>query len=104
MRVGGRLSHSSYDYDKKHQIILNSSSHLTRLIFNYEHIRHMHAGPQLLLCTIRKYIWPVSGRRLARRIVKSCVTCRRFSNQALLPMMGQLPSASALRLRIHSIQ
>lgn len=92
MRVGGRLSHSSYDYDKKHQIILNASSHLTRLIFNYEHIRHMHAGPQLLLCTIREYIWPVSGRRLARRIVKSCVTCRRFSNQALLPMMGQLPS------------
>ncbi|CAH2108901.1 unnamed protein product [Euphydryas editha] len=53
IRVGGRLDNSDYDFDKKHPILLHSSHCLTKLIFEREHLRYMHAGPQLLLSVIQ---------------------------------------------------
>ncbi|XP_028042548.1 uncharacterized protein LOC114252241 [Bombyx mandarina] len=92
IRVGGRINASNYSYDKKHPILLDSSHHLTRLIFEHEHIRNMHAGPQLLLATVREYVWPLNGRRLARRTVYRCVRCRRIQGKTLIPKMGDLPA------------
>ncbi|XP_047527076.1 uncharacterized protein LOC125064193 [Vanessa atalanta] len=92
IRVGGRLEHSNYDYEKKHPIVLQSKHYLTILIFRYEHIKQMHAGPQLLLYTVRNYIWPLAGRNLARRTVRNCVRCRRLQGRTLTPIMGHLPS------------
>ncbi|KAI5640762.1 mab-21 protein domain-containing protein [Phthorimaea operculella] len=89
--VGGRLDRSTYTYSKKHPIILDSKHHLTKLIFQHRHVQLMHAGPQLLLYSIRESIWPVSGRRLARSIVNACTVCRRFKGQTLAPKMGSLP-------------
>ncbi|XP_047543339.1 uncharacterized protein LOC125075672 [Vanessa atalanta] len=51
----------------------------------------MHAGPQLLLSTIREYVWPINGRRLARQTVFRCVRCRRIQGKTLSPKMGDLP-------------
>lgn len=92
IRVGGRLDASSYAYEKKHPVLLHASHYLTRLIFEREHTRTMHAGPQLLLATIRETIWPVNGRRLAIRVVNNCVRCRRIAGRTLTPKMGNLPS------------
>ncbi|XP_045778928.1 uncharacterized protein LOC123876677 isoform X1 [Maniola jurtina] len=92
MRVGGRLEHSNYDFDKKHPILLHSKHQLSCLIFRYEHVRQMHAGPQLLLYTVRNYVWPLGGRQLARRTVRNCVQCRRFQGKTITPLMGHLPA------------
>lgn len=51
----------------------------------------MHAGAQLLLATVREYVWPVNGRYLARRTVNKCVRCVRLRGNTLLPKMGDLP-------------
>lgn len=91
IRVGGRLNNSDYNFDKKHPILLHSTHHLTKLIFEREHLRYMHAGPQLLLSVIRDSIWPINGRRLARNTVHKCVTCRRHQGRAIHPIMGNLP-------------
>ncbi|KAJ8911369.1 hypothetical protein NQ315_011662, partial [Exocentrus adspersus] len=72
LRVGGRLSNSDYPYSKKHPILLSPKHHLTKLIFESEHKRLLHAGPQLLLSTIRDTFWPIAGRNLARKVVHSC--------------------------------
>lgn len=92
IRVGGRINASNYSYDKRHPILLHSSHHLTKLYFEKEHLRLLHAGPQLLLASVREAVWPVSGRHLARRTVNKCVCCRRLSGKTLCPKMGNLPS------------
>ncbi|XP_049883729.1 uncharacterized protein LOC126379136 [Pectinophora gossypiella] len=92
MRVGGRLDSSTYSFTKKHPAILDSNHHLTKLIFQYEHLRLLHAGPALMLSTVREYVWPTSGRRLARAVARACVACRRLRPAPLAPRMGELPA------------
>ncbi|CAG4958844.1 unnamed protein product [Colias eurytheme] len=57
-----------------------------------EHLRSLHAGPQLLLAGFRDQFWPLGGRTLARKIVRQCVICTRFRGKTMEPLMGQLPS------------
>ncbi|XP_037298360.1 uncharacterized protein LOC119190482 [Manduca sexta] len=53
----------------------------------------MHAGPQLLLATIRETYWPLGGRNLARLCYRQCVRCQRFKAQVVQTQMGNLPSS-----------
>lgn len=92
IRVGGRIQASEYSFDMKHPILLQSSHRLTKLLFQQEHQRLLHAGPQALLAAIRTRFWPIGGRDLARRTVKSCTICRRFRAQSVKAIMGNLPS------------
>lgn len=92
IRVGGRLDNSDYSFNKKHPVLLDSSHYVTKLYFIREHIKHLHAGPQLLLAIVRESVWPINGRKLARRVVNQCFTCVRVRGQALNPKMGNLPA------------
>lgn len=92
LRVGGRLSNTKYDYDKKHPILLHSKHHFTKILFIQEHNRLLHAGPQMLLSSIRERVWPLGGRDLARRTARSCIKCQRISARTLENIMGNLPS------------
>ncbi|KAK9703675.1 methyltransferase (DUF5641) [Popillia japonica] len=66
IRVGGRLANADFEYDKKYPILLSSKHYLTKLIFQREHLRLYHAGPQLLLASVREKFWPLAGRNLAK--------------------------------------
>lgn len=92
IRVGGRIDASACAYEKRHPILLHSNHQLTKLYFQQEHIKNMHAGPQLLLANVRELVWPINGRHLARRTVNNCVVCRRVRGKTLVPKMGDLPS------------
>lgn len=92
MRVGGRLDNSTYDYNKKHPMIVDSRHYLTKLLFEHYHLQLMHAGPQLLLSSIREMYWPVGGRQVARQTYRKCVTCRRVKGEVAGQIMGGLPS------------
>lgn len=93
IRVGGRLVNShTFSYSKKHPILLCSKHIFTRLLFQFEHKRLLHAGPQLLLATIRESWWPLKGRDLAKQTVHNCITCTRQKGKALSVKMGNLPS------------
>lgn len=91
MRVGGRLVNSDFSFERKHPIIIQSSHELSKLIFRFEHLKLMHAGPQLLLCKARESFWPIGGRNLARFTYRQCVRCKRMKGQTVLPQMGNLP-------------
>jgi hypothetical protein len=54
---GGRLQQSTIPYQAIHQVIFPSNSHLTKLIVTSEHIRLHHAGPQLLIASLRERYW-----------------------------------------------
>lgn len=91
IRVGGRLENADISFNKKHPIILDYKHHLTTLLMQQEHLKLMHCGPQQLLYSIREKYWPISGRRLARTIVKRCVICFRAKPIACEYLMGNLP-------------
>lgn len=93
IRVGGRLYNStSFDYNKKHPILLSSKHYLSELLVRYEHLRLLHAGSQLVLSCMREDWWLLGARNLIRKIVHECVTCRRMRGKTLTPIMGNLPS------------
>ncbi|XP_018358515.1 PREDICTED: uncharacterized protein LOC108758199 [Trachymyrmex cornetzi] len=93
IRVGGRLKNSDFTIDKKHPIVLAAEHKFTKLLFNRKHLRLLHAGPQLLLYSIREQFWPLGGRNLARKTVRNCIKCfRNKPRQSPIPM-GELPSS-----------
>ncbi|KAG7295897.1 hypothetical protein JYU34_020982 [Plutella xylostella] len=90
IRVGGRLSNATeFDYNKKHPVLLCSKHRFTLLLVRDEHIRLLHAGPQLLLATVRECYWPLGGRNLARQVVRRCVICSRLKGNTLTPYHGR---------------
>nr|CAH7767395.1 unnamed protein product [Callosobruchus chinensis] len=93
LRVGGRLKNSMYSYDKKHPIILSSKHHLSKLIFEREHLKFYHIGPQALLASTREKFWVIGGKSLAKYVIKKCITCFRHNAKILNPIMGNLPKA-----------
>lgn len=92
IRVGGRLKHSNYSFDKKHQIILPASHRLTELILQEEHKRLLHCGAQNLLASVRERFWPISGRNACKKIIRSCITCFKVNPSHSDYLMGNLPS------------
>ncbi|XP_067214210.1 uncharacterized protein [Linepithema humile] len=91
LRVGGRLAHSEFDFDKRHPMILSSKHCLTKLIFENEHRLLLHVGPQSLLAQVREKYWPIGGRNLARQVVHRCIVCFRNKPKAIIPQMADLP-------------
>ena len=93
LRVGGRLQLSYLDYAKKHPILLAPKHKFTLLLFEAEHKRLLHAGPQLLLSTIRENYWVIGGRNLARKVTHQCIKCFRANPKPLTQIMGCLPKS-----------
>lgn len=96
MRVGGRLLNSNFCYEKKHPLLLQSTHQFTKLLFYSEHKRLLHAGPQLLLASIRDIYWPIGGRNLAKACYHRCVQCTRIRGKSVAPIMGNLPQQRLL--------
>ncbi|XP_053663830.1 uncharacterized protein LOC128712990 [Anopheles marshallii] len=82
LRIGGRLGNANISKDVKHPIILAASHHLSTLLVSAYHLQLLHAGPQLMLATIRQRFWLIGGRNLARSVYHRCHTC--FKNKPVL--------------------
>ncbi|XP_049289532.1 uncharacterized protein LOC125767221 [Anopheles funestus] len=92
LRIGGRLRNAPVSETRKHPILLDSKHPLTILIMQSYHQQLLHAGPQLLVATIRERFWPLRVRNLARRVVHECVKCFRSRPTTMQQIMGDLPS------------
>ncbi|XP_018395414.1 PREDICTED: uncharacterized protein LOC108773931 [Cyphomyrmex costatus] len=91
LRVGGRLQHSSWAFERKYPIILPDKSKFSRLLFERQHQRLLHGSQIQMLTSIRNRYWPIRGRNLARRVCRECVRCARANPQELSQLMGSLP-------------
>ncbi|KAJ8927556.1 hypothetical protein NQ314_019961 [Rhamnusium bicolor] len=67
LRVGGRLKHSQLPFSAKHPLLLSGKHILSKLIFEDAHKALLHAGPQLLLATVRQTYWVTSGMNVAKK-------------------------------------
>nr|CAH7750739.1 unnamed protein product [Callosobruchus chinensis] len=91
LRVGGRLKNSPYELNKKYPMLLHAEHLITKLLFEYEHYRLMHVGPNTLLSIIRENFWVLKGRNLARNTVRKCLICVRYKPIVAKLIMGNLP-------------
>ena len=73
LRVGGKLQAVTLNFERKHPIVLPDKHRLTKLIFEREHRRLLHAGPQALLAMVHSRYWPLNRRNLARRTFHECI-------------------------------
>lgn len=91
LRVGGRLSQSTLDYQAQHPIILHGKDHLANLIIIHEHKRLCHAGPKLTLGSLQQQFHIIGARRIVRRHTQQCKVCRRAAPRIANQLMGQVP-------------
>ncbi|XP_070524007.1 uncharacterized protein [Cardiocondyla obscurior] len=93
LRVGGRLQHSSINYNQKHPIILSKDSYFAKLVIDKCHRMTLHGGVQLTLATIRQRYWILGGRQIVKSFIHKCAKCIRWKGTACFPLMGSLPHA-----------
>jgi len=92
LRVGGRLERAAIPYFQKHPALLPKNHHVVEVLARHYHIKHLHAGPTLLLSILREQFWPIRGLDLAKRTTRRCVTCHRHKAVTSSQIMGQLPA------------
>ena len=92
LRVGGRLTSSSFMYGVKHPLIMPASSHITRMLIGYYHEKPRHQGRGLTMNAIRTSgIWIIGCSRAVASYIYKCVTCRLIRGKALGQRMADLP-------------
>ena len=92
LRLGGRLQQTTLPYQRMHQIILPSNHHFTKLVVSSEQISLHHAGPQLLIASLRETFGIPRIRNSVKTVILQCLTCYRFKAQATQQLFGELPS------------
>jgi len=93
MRVGGRIQLARVPEDQRHPAVLPRKHPLTTLIIGYEHLRLLHAGPQLLQGALQRRFWILCARDAVRQCTRKCVICVRHRGEVCQQMMGNLPAA-----------
>lgn len=101
LRVGGRLSRSeTFNYDRRHPMLLPREHRLTALVIEEYHRRFSHPGLQTLQNLISQDFWILSSKRAINAITSSCLKCYRVRPQvASPPLMGDLPAFRVSQLK-----
>lgn len=95
IKMKGRIQYSDLSSSEKHPVILPSKSYVVKLIIEEVHRKQMHAGINQTLVALRDHYWVITGRAVVRRVVKSCIMCRKYA-----PVRLQVPMAPIPRDRV----
>ena len=92
IRVGGRLSRSSYPFEEKHPILLPPKHEVTYLIMKHYHERTWHQGRHLTLGALRQagYYVMKQGRTISK-FISACLICRKLRQVPKPQLMSDLP-------------
>ena len=71
--------------------ILEASSRLAELIMLHAHNQDHRRGPSALLAVARRWAWIIRGRKLAQKVVRACMFCRRRDQKQAEQIMGSVP-------------
>lgn len=82
LRVGGRTGH--------HPIIISHDHHLAEVIVVHYHSLS-HSGIEWTLALIREKYWITKPRGIIRKVIRSCVRCKRLFGKPAVQIMANLP-------------
>ncbi|GFT27619.1 integrase catalytic domain-containing protein [Trichonephila clavipes] len=102
LRVGGRLRNSLIPRNKKHPMIILTNHNFTYIIINHFHILYFHKGAEATLANIRNSFWISSSRNVVKKILRTCITCRKVSAKGSQQLMADLPAARVTACRVFS--
>lgn len=103
LRVGGRLRNAKLTHESKHPIVLSARHPLTALLASYFHEKLLHAGPALMLATLRQKYWILGGRNLVKSVYHRCHTCFRSKPTLVIQSIADLPASRVAPTRPFSV-
>ena len=77
MGVGGRIREAPILFDAKFPLIIPPKNHVAQLLIAIFHQKLAHAGQNHILARGREQFWIPSGRSAVRKVVRSCITCKK---------------------------
>ncbi len=92
VRAGSRLQRAEHlPYDSRFPIIIPKDHPFTELLIEATHKRLLHAGSQHTTAELQQQFKIVRGNNLVRKVVRSCIICRRKRAKPTEQMMAPLP-------------
>ncbi len=106
LRLSGRLRDAKWlDYEERHPLLLPKDHPATAALIRYYHEQVLHhAGAQHTLSIIVRRFWIVGGTTAVRRVVQSCVECRRRKAQPSQQVQASLPDYRLLQPNFYPFQ
>ena len=89
--LGGRLRHTRIQTEARNPIILPKKSHVVDLIVRNCHEIFGHVGREHVLNLLREKFWLVKGRATVRRVLNTCLSCRKRNQLPMTQKMADLP-------------
>ncbi|GFW87327.1 putative RNA-directed DNA polymerase from transposon X-element [Trichonephila clavipes] len=76
IRVKTKITERKDDPNFIAPILMPSKCLLTTRLIEYYHLKHCHAGVQILMSILREKFWIMKTRKTVREVVMKCVPCR----------------------------
>ncbi|UYV63786.1 hypothetical protein LAZ67_2005619, partial [Cordylochernes scorpioides] len=90
-RIKSKLIKRDDEYSFRYPILLPTKYHVVTCLIREFHLRHCHAGVQILSAKLREIYWILNFRRSIRSVVSQCAKCRRFSSKPVKTTPIHLP-------------
>ena len=92
LKCKGRFSNAELEIEAREPMILPREHYLTELIIRDCHNRVHHCGLRATLAELRSRFWVPRGRQVVKRVVGSCVVCKKHNGKAYgAPAQADLP-------------
>ena len=90
-RVETKITMGAEPYDFRYPIIMPSHHPVVDMIILEDHKLNSHAGIQALQSRLRERFWIISSRKTIRRVLGSCVRCKRYDVKKIEASPAPLP-------------
>ena len=90
VRIKGRLQFSDLSYDCKHPIILPKRQ-FSKFLIQFQHTFLKHAGVNSVVPSLRTSFWVIGLRRMAKTVIRECISCRRHDSRPCCQLAAPLP-------------
>ncbi|XP_068247720.1 uncharacterized protein [Palaemon carinicauda] len=90
IRIRGRLEFSNLNYDTKHPVIILKGQ-FAKLLIRFQHRFLKHAVVDTVISSLRNNFWIIGMRRLAKTVIKECLSCRWHNSKPCSQPVAPLP-------------
>ena len=87
LRCHGRINNTQLPLSGKQPALLPPNHHFVTLLIRGAHESVKHGGVNQTLTFLRERFWILKGRQATRKVIRSCVICRRLEG----PSYGSVP-------------